>query len=417
MLTPELLERLRSTEGAALLRRAASVAEDPFAVARLVDTSSGTGAAPDRELAAAAVEQVRLRLRAAGRFSRAGQMWLAASLLEQASGEEVSRWRARRFARWERVGDLCCGLGGDTLALGEVTGVVAVDRDPLALALTRANAEALGLAGRVETRPGEVPEAVPEVPAAWIDPGRREGGTRTRSLERMSPSLAAVLSLRPRIPHLGIKLAPGTDDADLDRHVGDLPHEREFLSVRGECRELVVWTGDLARAAVEEGGGQGPLRRATLLPLGVELSGHPQAYERVGEPGPWLLEPDAAVIRAGLVGNLARQVGAWAIDPQLAYLSASEPVMTPFARLYRIQRPEPFSGKTLGAHLRRLGAGDVVIKTRGAAVRPEILRQQMRGVLKQGRPDCRPVVFITRFGSRPVMILGERFGPGADEQD
>jgi hypothetical protein len=399
MLTPELLEALRSPAGRELLARAEALAEDPFAVQKL-------GPHVPRELAAAAVDQARLRRRARSKFSRAAEMWFAPSLLEQASGEIASRHRAGRFRHWDRVGDLCCGLGADTVFLAAHAQVAAVDRDPLALALARANAEVFGCSERVQQARGELPAAAPRVPAAWVDPGRREGARRTRRLDSISPTLEEALSLRERIGSLGIKLSPASHDAELEAVLAGVPHEREFLSVQGECRELALWTGELASALP---------RRATVLPSGAELAGKPAALGPARPPQGWLLEPDPAVIRAGLVGNLAELLGAWPIDPKLAYLAVSSPPDTPLAAVYRIEEPQPFSGKALAERLRRLEASDVVIKTRGAAAQPEILRHQMRGVLKQGRPDCRPVVFVTRLGPRPIMILGERFGPGADE--
>jgi hypothetical protein len=405
MLTPELLEALRAPEGAELLARAAALADDPFAAEKL-----RREAAP--ELAAAAVEQVRLRRRAAGKLDRAAELWLAPSLLEQASGDVTARHRARRFRQWHQVADLCCGLGVDALALAAHARVTAVDREPLALALTAANAEVCGLRERIEVRRGEVPADAPEVPAAWVDPGRREGGTRTRRLGSMSPTLAEALSLRNWIGSLGIKLSPASADVELDTELRGIPHEREFLSVGGECRELAVWLGELAEAGVS--------RRATVLSADgavEELAGDPRPYQEVRAPGSWLLEPDAAVIRAGLVGNLAERLGAWAVDERLAYLSADAVPETRLARAYRIQAPEPFSLKALAARLRGLDAGDVVLKTRGTAATPEVLRQQLRRVLKQGRPQCRPVVFVTRLGDRPMMILGERVGPGAEQLD
>ena len=399
LLSTELLAELRTEAGARLLARADALRDDPFAAEKLRGEVG-------RELAAAAVEQVRLRARGVAKFARAEAMWFSPALLEQSSGEVISRHRSRRFAAWPEVGDFCCGLGGDVLALAAQSQVVAVDRDPLARALCAANAETLGIGERVAVREGSIPEDAPAVPAAWVDPGRREGGRRTRKLEAMSPSLGEVLGLLARTPHLGVKLSPATDHAELDAALAGRPHEREFLSVNGECRELALWLGDLAR------GGDAALRRATLLPVGAELSGQPVPLREVRTPGAYLMEPDAAVVRAGLVGNLAETLGAWGVDPQLAYLSTDSVSETPFATSYRVEPPEPFSGKALSARLRALGAGDVVLKTRGAAVQPEILRQQLRAVLKQGRSDCRPVVFLTRFGSRPVMMLGESVGPG-----
>ncbi len=405
LLTPELLDELRSAAGLELLRRAAAYREDPFAAEKL------RGGAR-LELAAAAVEQVRLRARAAAKFARAAEMWFSPSLLEQASGDVIARYRAARFAREAdgaaEVGDFCAGLGGDALALAEHTRVVAVDRDALARALVRANAETLGRAARVEVRAGELPRDAPSMRRAWVDPGRREGGRRTRRLDEMSPTLEEILSLRSRIKGLGVKLSPAADHAELDALLGGVAHQREFLSVHGECRELALWLGELSR----EGGEPAASRRATLLPAGQVLAGEPEPLREIRAPGEWLLEPDGAVVRAGLVGNLAERLGAWGVDLHLAYLSHDRRPATPFATVYRVGEAEPFSGKRLAARLRALGASDVVLKTRGAAVKPEILRQQLRAVLKQGRPDCRPVVFLTRFEHRPVMMLGECVGSG-----
>lgn len=398
MLTPTLLQQLLTDAGAELLARAAPLAQDPFAAEKLRRFA-------DPELAAAVVDQVRLRARARARFSRADQMWLTGPLLEQASGEVIARHRGRRFTRFGQVVDLCCGLGGDVMALAEQGSVMAVDRDPLALALTRANADVYGVADRVSTLRAELPAGAPSGEAGWVDPGRREGGRRTRRLDEISPTLEEVLSLRDRIPNLGVKLSPATDHAELDALLEDLPHEREFLSVRGECRELVVWLGELRSGH----------RRASLVTEGVELAGSPQPLPESRPPGAYLLEPDGAVLRAGLVGNLAEELGAWPVDSRLAYLSADAPTPTPFADMYRIEKAEPFSAKALARRLREREAGDVVLKTRGFAGDPESLRRSLRPVLKHGKPGLAPVVFITRFGDRPVMLLGERFGAGRDE--
>jgi hypothetical protein len=397
-----LLAQLRQPEGQDLLDAAERLIDDPFAAQKL-----RRHAAP--ELAAAAVEQVRLRLRAKSKFSRAAELWLSPGLFEQSSGEVIGRYRARRYLPWKDagVGDFCCGLGGDALALAEQGRVLGVDRDSLALALTWANADVLGLSERIRLIQGELPGAAPTTAAAWVDPGRREAG-RTRKLAAISPTLAEVLSLRSRTPHLGIKLSPASSDEELDAVLGTIPHEREFLSVDGECRELALWVGDLARRPAEAL----QYRRATLLPSGAEIAGVPEPFPAVRKPGAWLLEPDAAVIRSGLVGNLAAELGAWTIDARLSYLSTDRQVTSPFVRSYRIEAPEPFSGKALSARLRGFGAGDVVLKTRGSVLQPEAVRHQLRGVLKQGKAECCPVVFLTRLDGRAVMIVGERFDSG-----
>jgi hypothetical protein len=182
-------------------------------------------------------------------------------------------------------------------------------------------------------------------------------------------------------------------------------HEREAISVAGECRELVVWTGALA----------GPLRRATLLPAGKSLTGTGEEKLDIRAPGCYLYEPDAAVIRARLVARAAEEIGAWGIDPSLAYLSAERHASSPWAASYRIEVPRPFSRKALAELLRRLRVADVVLKTRGFAGDPEALRRQV--FRRAGAPGGgrRPVVFLTRLGGRAVMIVGERLGAGTEE--
>jgi hypothetical protein len=162
------------------------------------------------ELARAALETALLRQRARAKFARAGQMYFTREALEQSSGEVVSRHRAGRFAGFGVVGDFCCGLGGDTVALAARGEVVAVDADPLRLALAGANLCAYGLRGRATLLGGDVVAMpLPDVPAAFVDPDRRPGGRRRLSVRECRPPLDAVRArLPPGLP-LGVKLAPG----------------------------------------------------------------------------------------------------------------------------------------------------------------------------------------------------------------
>src|SRR5687768_13551512 len=100
MLTPEILQALRTPSGRELLQHAQELAADPFAADKLRAHAS-------LEMCAAAVDQVRLRERGAAKFSRADEMWFSRPLLEQSSGEVIAAHRARRFAGYESIADLC----------------------------------------------------------------------------------------------------------------------------------------------------------------------------------------------------------------------------------------------------------------------------------------------------------------------
>ena len=69
------------------------------------------------------------------KFEDAARLFFDRESAEQASAEVVARHTAARFAGSTRIADLGCGAGGDALALAAHAPVLAVDRDPVRLAL------------------------------------------------------------------------------------------------------------------------------------------------------------------------------------------------------------------------------------------------------------------------------------------
>ena len=92
--------------------------------------------------------------------------------------------------RWAcgTLADLCCGIGGDAIALARAgIRVLAVDRDPLACAAARANAEALGLAELIEVRCADVTEVdTAGYDAVFVDPApaQQAGGAGSSTPRR-----------------------------------------------------------------------------------------------------------------------------------------------------------------------------------------------------------------------------------------
>src|ERR1700746_2210369 len=69
------------------------------------------------DLVAAATAQHELRLAAGAKFGRAMEMLFTRAGYEQSSSEPIARHRAARFGDTSRIADLCCGIGGDLIAL------------------------------------------------------------------------------------------------------------------------------------------------------------------------------------------------------------------------------------------------------------------------------------------------------------
>lgn len=353
-------------------------------------------------LVSAAIGQARLRQRAAAKFGAdAALMYFTPDGVEQATRAPVAAWRAERFAAVgaRRVADLCCGIGGDAIALARAgMDVLAVDRDPLTCAIAEANADALGLTARITVRCADVTGAEGDLAsrdadALLIDPARRTARGRTFDPEAYSPPLARALALAERVPFAAVKVAPGIPHAAIPPAVA----ETEWVSHGGDVKEAVLWLGT--------GAGQEGPRRATLLPGPHTMTGTgPPAP--TGPLGRYLYEPDGAVIRAHLIAELAHQLSARLPDPSIAYLTTDEPgptpTPTPFATAYEITDALPFNVKRLRALLRERGIGTVTIKKRGTAVTPEELRSKLR---LKGANSC--TIILTRTAGAPKMLLAQ----------
>jgi SAM-dependent methyltransferase len=343
------------------------------------------------ELAKAALETAILRVKAAAKFTRAAAMYFTREALEQASGERISRYRAERYAGCARVADLGCGIGGDTLGLAAVVPAVsAVDQDPLRLAMAAENLAAYGLRERVRWLQADLTTLPwPEADGFFFDPARRAAGRRKFSVRDYEPPLSQVLGWLAHAPAGGVKISPGVDLDEL----ADYDAEVEFISERGELKECALWFGPLRTAA----------RRATLLPGAHTLLADPAAETQTGPPQAYLYEPDPAVLRAGLVTTLARQLDARQLDPDIAYLTAPDLRPTPFARAYTIEEALPFQLKRLRERLRALQVGRVTVKKRGSPLEPEALIQQLR----LAGPEER-VVVLTHVEGKAWALIGKR---------
>jgi hypothetical protein len=175
------------------------------------------------ELIAAALSQQALRNAARAKFSQAGQMLFTRAGLEQASSELTAAHAAARFAGARLLADLCCGIGGNLVALATPSmiadtfrpdtpasvrdhgrHVVGVDADLTALAFARHNAAVCAPGASA----GFVCADVTQLPlggldAVFVDPARRQGQRRLAAGQYLPP-LEWCLRLAGTIPRVGI---------------------------------------------------------------------------------------------------------------------------------------------------------------------------------------------------------------------
>ncbi|MFJ1806696.1 MULTISPECIES: methyltransferase domain-containing protein [unclassified Streptomyces] len=353
------------------------------------------------ELVSAAIGQAGLRQRAAVKFGAedAERMFFTPNGVEQSTRASVAGHRAERMKALgvTSVADLCCGIGGDAIALARAgIRVLAVDRDPATAEAARANADALGLSGLIEVREADVTEVdTGGYDAVFVDPARRGGRGRIFDPEAYSPPLSWAVGAALAAPRAALKIAPGVPHEAIPAEA-----ETEWISDGGDVKEAVLWFGTAEPGSV----------RATLLPGPRTLVGRGLPDPEVRPVGRYLYEPDGAVIRAHLVADVARELDGGLIDETIAYVTADALRPTPYATAYEITDRLPFNVKKLKALLREREVGILTVKKRGSAVEPEELRKK---VLPRDRGPHSATVFLTRVAGAPTMLVGAPAGPAA----
>lgn len=365
----------------------------------------------DPALVAAVVSQARLRHKARAKFGDfADAMLFTPAGLEQSTRFAVAAHHAARFARagFRRVADLGCGIGGDALALASLDiHVLAVESDEVTAAFASYN---LAPFADCEVRNDRVEVVdLSDLDALWFDPARRTAGhassTRLADPGDWSPSLDWVFAQAAEKPS-GIKLGPGFPLESIPQELGGQPVEAQWIDVKGETVELVLWTGALARDGVG--------RSALVLARDGEPSGYHELTgagespdPHVGELGAFIYEPHGAVIRARLIGDLARSLTAHALDEHIAYLSADAHTPTPFADAFRVLEVLPLDPKKISRALADRHVGTLEIKKRGVDIDPATFRTKLRLT----GPEA-ATLLLMRLGEGPsshrIAVLAER---------
>ncbi|MDX1966141.1 MAG: class I SAM-dependent methyltransferase [Planctomycetaceae bacterium] len=344
----------------------------------------------DDDLVRAALTLNDLRRRAAGKFTRAAEMWFDRQGLEQATAEVVACYKARRFTG--DVWDLCCGIGSDAGAMAARGPVTAVDRNPAACLRTMWNAELAGVGDRVAIECRDVGELDVSGRLVHIDPDRRPNALgRALRIEDYVPGLEALQTLTTQARGGAIKLSPACNFG------GKFPQaEVELISLHGECKEATIWFGELV--------GTAPFR-ATALPSGETLSGHPlDTLAERSTLGAWIFDPDPSIVRAGLVDLLAETLGLRRLDDAEEYLTGDRYVRSAFVQAFEVLESLPNQEREIRHALRRSDFGPLEIKCRHIPIAAEELRRR----LPRGGEQPGVLLFVREHG-KARAVLARRF--------
>lgn len=364
---------LLSPEGQALLAQVGPL-EAKADVVKLVSGLRAQG--HHAGLVAAVLTQAKLRRRATAKFGPFSErMIFTEAGLEQASRLSVAALHANRFrqAGIESVADLGCGIGAESMALASLDiNVKAFEIDEVTAAVATYNLSPFENAFVEQADVTTID--LSKFDGLFFDPARRDlgGPVRERATRKFdpaafSPTFDFVMEAASKKP-TGVKFGPGHPHEAIPENA-----EAQWVSVDGDLVELGLWFGSVARPDV---------KRAALLINGNtrhEIISH--SAERmdahIGQLAKYVYEPDNAVVRSHLIGQLAEQIQAHLFAPEIAYLTSDEKISSPWLKGYEVLDNLVFDRKKLKAYLRERGIGVLEIKKRGSDIVPEQLRKEL----------------------------------------
>lgn len=357
------------------------------------------------------LNQAKYRTSARAKFGeRALSMLFTEAGFEQSTRAAVAALHAQRIkdAGFSSVADLGCGIGADSLAFSNAgLSVVAVELDEQTAAITAFNLKEFDssrvLVGNVEHLSLEdlADKQGKLVQALWLDPARRtvEGGhtsSRIFDAEAFSPPLSFVLKLAQTGIPLGVKMGPGIPHDAIPENC-----EAQWVSHGGQVVEVVLWFNALARPGVRRAAtllSADPLEPHILYEITSPVGDSGSEELEPAEVGDYLLEPDGAIVRAHLIGELAQELDAHLIDGHIAYLTTDSRVISPAVSTFEVLGSMPLNERVLKRWVREEEIGTLNIKKRGVDIVPEQLRKKLLGQGKKRKGSASATLIITRLG-------------------
>ncbi|ALG84079.1 THUMP-like domain-containing protein [Gordonia phthalatica] len=346
--------------------------------------------------AAALVETVRTRRKAVGKLSDPERLLASDVALQQATASQVAAHRAADIAARRPgavVHDVTCSIGSELMALATadgIGGVIGSDIDPVRLAMADHNLRVTDTAAPWLLARADALAPMSTADVVIADPARRNARGRTFKLEELDPPLLELMAVYAG-RELVVKCAPGLDYRLLRDRFG-FEGQVQVVSLDGGVREACLWS-EVTR----------PSRRATVLRSDCDdyeiTSEDPDEIDGPGV-GEWIVDPDGAVVRAGLVRHYAHRHGLRQLDPQIAYLTGDS--VPAGERGFRVIDQLGVSEKVLRGALAAHDCGSLEILVRGLDVDPDRLRKRLK--LKGSKSLT---LIMTRIGRAGTAFLCE----------
>ena len=378
--------------------------------------------------AAMVMEQAQLRIRARRKFPLSDEMYFTRRGLEQATSDDLGKYKARWFRNQERVIDVCCGVGGDLIPLSlrsfdqrstgderskqarKISSTVGIDADQVTSLFASRNLEVLH--SNAETGNGSKQWVqqlefektnLSEFDAIHCDPDRRAKRKTVRG-DLFQPDLNLVYDRTTDRHAVCVKVAPATPLGEY------APQDvnREWIGDRRECKQQLLWSGNWSNDVVEKFG----CRTATLVDgekvhsFSFPESEREGAYcETMKKMTRFLYEPHATVLAAGLASCLANKYGASRATQDIPYLFSNSRIEDGLLNAFEVLDVVSMKKKPVLDAFERHSFGVVECKRRGIDKVTAAKFASLKG------PGEKPgVLFLTCAGpkGKRVAIIANR---------
>ncbi len=344
-----------------------------------------------------AIEITQARKKAVLKFpEQASSLYANITGLEQSSSLSVGLHKAKRIKQHtDEITDLCCGIGGDSMAFMQSgIKVTAVDSDPLKTWMAQNNA-------KCETITADVNDIKPNHQAWHLDPARRTQMARIWQFEDYMPGPEYIINLLKDNPDGCLKLGPGVNLTTLCEFFDarELPYEIEIVCEGTHLTQALIWTGKFAKEQ----------RTATLITKDKEIhqiSGEAD-YPPIDDIKQYLYTINPAAERLRLDHLLCEKHNLSSIHYDLGLLTSDTLIQDPFLTAYKYC--DIMSWKQNTKHVRKWlstnDCKDVVVKTRDKVCNPDTVQYELKGKKTNNRSYT---LFVHRWREKNKVIITQR---------